>query len=183
MRNKNNFHSSQLRRGCFHFSIPHASTSFPMTNVAATSLKDNTFFYLRTWRWFNFVFNKLQEMKLKLNALARRWDSSAIKATAGFQRREKQLNSLELVEENNWKQSIMLLRILFVLAWHCLSGIHANKAHQKILSIEANCTRDLMHVKINMGLPFKGMVFAKGFSEECGSVAGEFNFILDKKLD
>lgn len=66
----------------------------------------------------------------------------------------------------------MLLRILFVLG-HCLSGIHANKAHQKILSIEANCTRDLMHVKIKMGLPFKGMVFAKGFSEECGSLSGE----------
>lgn len=68
----------------------------------------------------------------------------------------------------------MLLRIL-LLVWHCLAGIHANKAQQKILSIEANCTRDLMHIKINMGRPFKGMVFAKGFSEECGSFAGKFS--------
>lgn len=39
--------------------------------------------------------------------------------------------------------------------------------------MEANCTRDLMHVKINMGRPFKGMVFAKGFSEGCASLAGK----------
>lgn len=70
-------------------------------------------------------------------------------------------------------EGIMLLRILFVLLLDCLAGGHANKAEQQILSIEANCTRDLMHVKINMGRPFKGMVFAKGFSEECGSVAGK----------
>jgi hypothetical protein len=70
---------------------------------------------------------------------------------------------------------MMLLRILFVLVWHCLASTHANEARQKILSIEANCTRDLMHLKINMGRPFKGMVFARGFSEECGSVAGNFD--------
>jgi hypothetical protein len=32
-----------------------------------------------------------------------------------------------------------------------------------------------MHVKINMGRPFKGMVFSRGFSEECGSVPGNFD--------
>lgn len=69
-------------------------------------------------------------------------------------------------------EGIMLPRILFALLWHCLTLTHANKVQQKILSIEANCTRDLMQIKINMGRPFKGMVFAKGFSEECGSVAG-----------
>lgn len=81
------------------------------------------------------------------------------------------MNSSELV----WKtiEGIMRPRILFVLLWYCCAFAHADKAQQKILSIEANCTRDLMHIKINMGHPFKGMVFAKGFSEECGSVAGE----------
>lgn len=66
----------------------------------------------------------------------------------------------------------MRLRIFFVLLWHCLGGIDADKAPQKIVSATANCTRDLMHVKINMGRPFKGTIFAKGFSDECGSVAG-----------
>lgn len=75
-----------------------------------------------------------------------------------------------------WKtiERNMLPRILFALLWHCLTASHANEAPpQKILSIEANCTRDLMHIKINMGRPFRGMVFAKGFSDECGSVAGK----------
>lgn len=72
---------------------------------------------------------------------------------------------------------MLRLRILFVLLTHCFTIIAATKAPQKILSIEANCTRDLMHVKINMGRPFKGMVFAKGFSEECGSVPGNLKVI------
>lgn len=33
-----------------------------------------------------------------------------------------------------------------------------------------------MHLKINMGKPFKGMIFAKGFSEECGSIAGKITW-------
>lgn len=70
---------------------------------------------------------------------------------------------------------MLRVRILFIFLTHCLAIIVGSKAPQKILSIEANCTRDLMHVKINMGrpFPFKGMIFAKGFSEECGSVPGE----------
>lgn len=66
---------------------------------------------------------------------------------------------------------MMLARMLLVLLWYCFTIVHAN-TQQKILSMEANCTRDLMYVKINMGRPFKGMVFAKGFSEGCGSAAG-----------
>jgi hypothetical protein len=79
---------------------------------------------------------------------------------------------------------LRIRRILYVLVWYCLVGIHANKAQQKILSIEANCTRELMHVKINLNLntdrPFKGMIFAKGFSEECGSMAGKFSKNAEK---
>lgn len=71
---------------------------------------------------------------------------------------------------------MLLLRIQLVLMCYCFNGIqadsHKNLQQQKILSIDVNCTRDLMHLKVNMGEPFKGMVFAKGFMEECGSVAG-----------
>ena len=77
-------------------------------------------------------------------------------------RREIQLNTIML---------IMLLRILVVLCY-CFNGIRANKNPQKILSIEANCTKDLMHLRLNMGRQFKGMLFAKGFMEECNGRAG-----------
>lgn len=78
--------------------------------------------------------------------------------------------------------TIMFLRILFILLWHCSAFSDAKQKiekiqHQKpkILSIEANCTRDVMHVRVNMGgsQPFKGAIYAKGFSEECSSSAGE----------
>lgn len=62
-----------------------------------------------------------------------------------------------------------------VLMCYCFNGIRAahNKNPQKILSIEANCTRDLMHLKLNMAnRQFKGMLFAKGFMDECNSRAG-----------
>jgi hypothetical protein len=56
---------------------------------------------------------------------------------------------------------------------YCFNGIRAHKNPQKILSsIEANCTRDLMHLKLNTGRQFKGMLFAKGFMDECNSRAG-----------
>lgn len=127
-------------------------------------------------RWFNFdmfAYN-FQEMKLKLNALTWRWEIEAPSNDRWVLREKKKNNNWNLFWWNNWKQS-MLLRILFVLVWHCLAGSHANKTQQKILSIEANCTRDLMHIKINMDRPFKGMVFAKGFNDECGSAAGELS--------
>lgn len=55
---------------------------------------------------------------------------------------------------------------------YCFNGIKANKNPQKILSIETNCTRDLMHLKLNMLRPFKGMFYAKGFMDECNSKVG-----------
>lgn len=77
---------------------------------------------------------------------------------------------------------MLLLRIQLVLMCYCFNGIqadsHKNPQQQKILSIDVNCTRDLMHLKLNMGKPFKGMVFAKGFMEECGSNAGSSSLTL-----
>lgn len=71
----------------------------------------------------------------------------------------------------------MRLQILFALLWYCFACTHADKIQQKILSIDANCTTDLMHVNIHMDQPFKGMLFAKGFSDGCGSVAGKIQKI------
>lgn len=62
-----------------------------------------------------------------------------------------------------------------MLLFYCFNGTQANshknpqQQQQKILSIDVNCTRDFMHLKLNMGKPFKGIVFAKGFMDECGS--------------
>lgn len=56
--------------------------------------------------------------------------------------------------------------------WYCFNGTRANKSPQKILSVETNCTKDLMHLKLNMLRPFKGMFYAKGFLDECNSQAG-----------
>lgn len=67
----------------------------------------------------------------------------------------------------------MLLLLQLLLMWYCFNGIRANKApQQKILSVETNCTKDLMHLKLNMLRPFKGMFYAKGFMEECNSQIG-----------
>lgn len=80
----------------------------------------------------------------------------------------------------------MLLRIqLLLLLLYCFNGTQAN-SHQnnpqqqhKILSIDVNCTRDFMHLNLNMGMkPFKGVVFAKGFMDECGSSPGSSTLTL-----
>lgn len=78
---------------------------------------------------------------------------------------------------------MMLLRIQLVLMCYCFNGIQANshknpQQPQKILSVDVNCTRDLMHLKLSMGKPFKGMIFAKGFMDECGSSAGSSSLTL-----
>jgi hypothetical protein len=49
-----------------------------------------------------------------------------------------------------------------------------------MLSIKSNCTNDFMHIYIDMDTPFKGMLFAKGFSEECRSAAGNKIYLLHK---
>ena len=66
----------------------------------------------------------------------------------------------------------MLLFVQLLLMWYCFNGTRANKSPQKILSVETNCTKDLMHLKLNMLRPFKGMYYAKGFLDECNSQTG-----------
>ena len=66
----------------------------------------------------------------------------------------------------------MLLLVQLLVMWYCFDGIKANKNPQKILSVETNCTKDLMHLKLNMLRSFKGMFYAKGFMDECNSKAG-----------
>ncbi|XP_055695233.1 uncharacterized protein LOC129797025 isoform X2 [Lutzomyia longipalpis] len=38
-----------------------------------------------------------------------------------------------------------------------------------VVSISANCTRDFMNLRLDLGRPFKGVIFAKEFAEECHS--------------
>lgn len=134
-----------------------------------------TFFCARRCRRFNFFTHTIYR---KWNWSWMRWvhvekDSDGVKLFNSWQ--TEGAETIETLLRVLGKQlKAMLLRMRLVLLWYCFAIVDANKAQQKILSIEANCTRDLMHVKINMGRPFKGMVFAKGFSEECGSVAGKF---------
>lgn len=78
---------------------------------------------------------------------------------------------------------MLVLRIQLMLLFYCFNGTQANshenpQQHHKILSIDVNCTRDFMHLKLNMGEPFKGVVFAKGFMEECGSSVGSSSLTL-----
>lgn len=80
---------------------------------------------------------------------------------------------------------MLVLRIQLILLFYCCNGTQANshenpqqQQQHKILSIDVNCTRDFMHLKLNMGESFKGVVFAKGFMEECGSTAGSSSLTL-----
>lgn len=39
----------------------------------------------------------------------------------------------------------------------------------KLDAVKINCTRELFNIKLDMGKSFRGIVFAKDFSEECRS--------------
>jgi hypothetical protein len=78
---------------------------------------------------------------------------------------------------------MMLLRripLVLLLLMYCLNGIEANSQNpqHKILSVDVNCTREFMHLNLNMGESFKGIIFAKGFMDECGSNVGASSLIL-----
>lgn len=70
-------------------------------------------------------------------------------------------------------------RILFILVLYCFGSESSHANSQKIFSIQSNCTNDLMQIHIDVDSPFKGMLFAKGFSEECRSNAGILLYILN----
>lgn len=46
----------------------------------------------------------------------------------------------------------------------------------KVVSVKINCTRESFNIKFDMIKPFKGLIFAKDFLDECRS-KGEF-FVL-----
>lgn len=39
----------------------------------------------------------------------------------------------------------------------------------KVVSVKINCTRELFNIKLDMIKPFKGIIFAKDFLDECRS--------------
>lgn len=39
----------------------------------------------------------------------------------------------------------------------------------KLFSVKINCTRELFNIELDIGRPFKGIIFAKDFMEECRS--------------
>lgn len=41
------------------------------------------------------------------------------------------------------------------------------KEINKLKSIKTDCTKDYFHIQLDLGKPFKGLVFAKEFSEDC----------------
>jgi len=57
----------------------------------------------------------------------------------------------------------------FLLLLIYLHGCWTTKpsSSNKLISISTNCSRDLFRIKLDVGKPFKGLVFAKDFSEEC----------------
>lgn len=37
----------------------------------------------------------------------------------------------------------------------------------KLNAVKINCTREMFNIKLDMGKPFKGIIFAKDFLDEC----------------
>lgn len=74
------------------------------------------------------------------------------------------------------RRNVLLLLLLFY-SIHAVcanrsdslvSSKPANKVVKNNLkSIQTDCNRDHFHIKLDIGKPFKGIVFAKEFSEEC----------------
>lgn len=56
---------------------------------------------------------------------------------------------------------------------HTSSPSNVKNIHNKnnLKSIKTDCTKDHFHIQLDLGKPFKGVVFAKEFTDEC-SVKG-----------
>lgn len=51
-----------------------------------------------------------------------------------------------------------------------------------LFSVKINCTRELFNIKLDMGKPFKGIIFAKDFLDECrsrGNVLLSYTFLIE----
>lgn len=56
----------------------------------------------------------------------------------------------------------------FFLLFYLLHGCWTIRPPpNKLINITTNCTRDTFNLNLNMGKPFKGVVFTKDFADEC----------------
>lgn len=67
----------------------------------------------------------------------------------------------------------VLLYHLMVLYLHGCWSSRPPPTDAKLFAVKINCTRDVFNIQLDMGRPFKGIVFAKDFVEECRA-KGEF---------
>ncbi|XP_055716817.1 uncharacterized protein LOC129810394 isoform X1 [Phlebotomus papatasi] len=72
-------------------------------------------------------------------------------------------------------------RILFVSFLIGATGTSVRPPPNHVVSICANCTRDFMNLRLDLDRPFKGVVFAKEFAEECHS-RGNLTSIISLRL-
>lgn len=56
---------------------------------------------------------------------------------------------------------------LMVLYLHGCWSSRPPPAPGKLFSVKINCTRELFNIQMDVGRPFKGIIFAKDFLEEC----------------
>lgn len=72
-------------------------------------------------------------------------------------------------------QAIIVLHLIVHGSWasrpSASSAYHAtmpnNKSHT--ITVSTNCNRELFHMTFNLAKPFKGIIFAKDFMDECRS--------------
>lgn len=72
-------------------------------------------------------------------------------------------------------------RILFVSFLIGATGTSVRPPPNHVVSISANCTRDFMNLRLDLDRPFKGVVFAKEFADECHS-RGNLTSIISLRL-
>jgi hypothetical protein len=63
----------------------------------------------------------------------------------------------------------------------CASLVLSGTAESGFASIRTNCSKDFMDINLTMEKPFKGLIFAKGFYDECG-VKGDLSTSLKLSL-
>lgn len=62
---------------------------------------------------------------------------------------------------------LLVLYHLLVLFLHGCWSSRPPPVAGKLFSIKINCTRDMFNIHLDVGRPFKGIIFAKDFLEEC----------------
>lgn len=62
--------------------------------------------------------------------------------------------------------SYVLYQLMVVYLHGCWSS-RPPPAPGKLFSVKINCTRELFNIQMDVGRPFKGIIFAKDFLDEC----------------